>query len=83
MRSKDQLNILLVWDCSETRPELEIILNQPGYYLVKVNSYIEAFRLLLEQSFSLILLRVLSQMDEAIVLIKRLAEYHDIPVVFV
>lgn len=83
MRSKDQLNILLVWDCPETRPELEIILNQPGYYLVKVHSYIEAFRLLLEQNFALILLRALSEMDEAIKLIKRVAKYHDIPVVFV
>lgn len=80
---EDKTNILLVSNYPETGAELEATLNQPDYYFVKVNSCIEGCRHLFEQTFALILLHIFGEVDKAVHLIKRLAQFYDIPVVFV
>ncbi len=82
--SQQDTMILLVDNRPQKQQELEAgdgVLNAPGYSLVKVHSSVAGFRLLLEQHFSLILLRILPEAcTNAVDLIKRLAQFHDIPV---
>ena len=82
--SQQDTMILLVDNYPEKQSELEAdyaIFNAPGYSLVKAHSSVDGFRRLLEQQFELILLRLLpGGCTDAVDLIKRLAKFHDIPV---
>ena len=79
----NKTRILLVDNHPQKRPDLERALNQPGYAFVKVCSSVEGFRRLIHESFALILLHVISEVDEAVDLIKRFARICDIPVLVV
>lgn len=82
--SQQDTMILLVDNHPQKQSELEADyakLNVPGYSLVKVHSFVDGFRQLLEQNFELILLRLLpGACTDAVDLIQRLAQFHDISV---
>lgn len=81
MITKEKTKILLVDKHPDKQLELEEVLDQPDYDLVKTHSSLDAFRKLLDQHFALIVLR-LPKKDHTIDLIKRLTKFNDIPILF-
>ena len=77
----EETNILLVHNQPEER--LQKKLSQPSYQLVIANSAAEAFSQMLRQHFTLIFLAPLPGMEQAIDLIKLLANMYDIPIVYI
>lgn len=79
-------NILLVDDHPENLLALEAVLDAPEYRLVRASSGMEALRLLLKESFSLILLDVhmpgLNGYETA-ALIRERPKTRDIPIIFI
>ncbi len=80
------MNILLVDDHPENLLALEAVLDAPEYRLVRAQSGMEALRLLLKESFSLILLDVhmpgLNGYETA-ALIRERPKTRDIPIIFI
>lgn len=83
---KEEMNILLVDDHPENLLALEAVLDSPDYHLVRAQSGMEALRLLLKESFSLILLDVhmpgLNGYETA-ALIRERPKTRDIPIIFI
>lgn len=83
---KEGINILLVDDHPENLLALEAVLDAPEYRLVRAQSGMEALRLLLKESFSLILLDVhmpgLNGYETA-ALIRERPKTRDIPIIFI
>ncbi|NKE73244.1 ATP-binding protein [Candidatus Manganitrophus noduliformans] len=83
---KEGMNILLVDDHPENLLALEAVLDVPEYRLVRAQSGMEALRLLLKESFSLILLDVhmpgLNGYETA-ALIRERPKTRDIPIIFI
>ena len=77
----EETKILLVGHSEEA--ELIEQLSSPGYSLVKVASLREGFRRLICESFALILLYAINEMDEVANLIKKLANMYAIPILLI
>src|SRR5579884_4045887 len=80
------MNILLVDDHPENLLALEAVLDASGYRLVRAHSGMEALRLLLKETFSLILMDVcmpgLNGFETA-ALIRERPKTRDIPIIFI